>query len=183
LDFRKFEHRVILAARYLTLVAVLGSSVGALLMLGLGSLDIVIAVREFGIDTQAEGMFGRQSLAVIAVVEALDRFLIALVLIYFGYGVYSLFIRGNPDDESVPQWLHVHQMGQLKQVIAELIIVVLFVLFLRVALKSFGHADTPGTWLQAFRILLLPLCIALLALSLKLVQLHPKRIRIPDSSP
>jgi len=102
--------------------------------------------------------------------------LIAIVLLYFAYGVYSLFVREQQEPElSIPQWLRVQHIGQLKQVVAEVIIVVLFVLFLRVALRAFQDPDLSLTWVQVATFLLLPVATALLSLSLRLVALHPKR--------
>lgn len=114
--------------------------------------------------------------AIIGVIESLDRFLIAIVLLYFAYGVYSLFIHPDEREEqfALPAWLRVRQIGQLKQVVAELIVVILFVLFLRQALQSFSGADAPLTWNAIATLLLLPVSTVLLGFALKLVELHPK---------
>lgn len=116
--------------------------------------------------------------SVISIIAGLDRFLIAIVLLYFSYGVYSLFIRPEESkaELSLPAWLRVRQIGQLKQVVAEVIIVILFVLFLRVALQAFQDPRASMDWQQAatLLLLLLPACTALLALALRLVRLHPK---------
>lgn len=114
--------------------------------------------------------------AMINVIESLDRFLIAIVLLYFAYGVYSLFIHPEEHETelALPAWLRVVQIGQLKQVVAEVIIVVLLVLFLRVALEAFQGPRTQMSWQQMATLVLLPVCTALLALALRLVQLHPK---------
>ena len=121
--------------------------------------------------------------SMISVIESLDRFLIAIVLLYFAYGVYSLFIHPEEHETelALPAWLRVGQIGQLKQVVAEVIIVVLLVLFLRVALEAFQVPRIEMSWQQIATFLLLPLCTALLALALRLVQLHPKARRHVES--
>lgn len=183
IDFHDVERRVVVGTRYLTVVAVLGSLGGALLMLILGLINIVDAFR-FSLpmagmeplEAGEEPSSVSESLAVISVIEGLDRFLIAIVLLYFSYGVYSLFIRpGRAESElSLPEWLRVKQIGQLKQVVAEVIIVILFVLFLRVVLRVFQDPNVAMSWEQVATMLLLPFSTFLLGLSLRLVQLHPK---------
>jgi uncharacterized membrane protein YqhA len=123
--------------------------------------------------------------SVISVIESLDRFLIAIVLLYFAYGVYSLFIHPEEHESelALPAWLRVGQIGQLKQVVAEVIIVVLLVLFLRIALEAFQVPRIEMSWQQIATFVLLPVCTALLALALRLVQLHPKPRRRIESNP
>ena len=131
MDFRKFERRVIVSSRYFAILAVFGSMAAAVLMFLLGLHNIYEAFREV-IETGGEGSAPFGTGAVIRIIEGLDRFLIAIVLIYFSYGVYSLFIHPEESEEdlALPIWLRVRQIGQLKQVVAEVIIVILFVLFL-----------------------------------------------------
>ena len=119
--------------------------------------------------------------AVIDVISGLDRFLIAIVLLYFAYGVYSLFIHPEEPEENlaIPAWLRVKQIGQLKQVVAEVIIVILFVLFLRIALQTYRDPGIHLTWLELAALALLPVSTVLLALALRLVELHPKPARPP----
>ncbi len=179
--WRKIERSIVLGSRYLTLMAVLGSLASSVLMFYLGLYDIYMAFEQgLSAPTQGEAEASPGALAVIKVIEGLDRFLIAIVLLYFAYGVYSLFIRPEQalketrDELALPSWLRVKEIGQLKQVVAEVIIVIIFVLFLRAALQLFQHSDMILSWQQIATLLLLPVCTALLAISLKLVELHPK---------
>lgn len=174
---RTVERSVILGSRYLTAMAVLGSLAGSLLMFVLGLRDIYRAFRYWwpGPSTPAIEV-SPETASVIAIITGLDRFLIAIVLLYFAYGVYSLFIRAeqNEAELSLPAWLQVKQIGQLKQVVAEVIIVILFVLFLRFALQAFHDPQGSMTWEQIAGLLVLPICTVLLAAALRLVRLHPK---------
>jgi uncharacterized membrane protein YqhA len=179
LQLRTIERRIAVGSRFLTLPAVLGSLAGSLLMFALGLYNIYEAFR-YGLSesaSQEHTPFGTG--AVISVIEGLDRFLIAVVLLYFAYGVYSLFIHPEQAEEelALPAWLRVKQIGQLKQVVAEVIIVVLFVLFLRVALQTFRNPNVELTALQVATFVLLPISTALLAFALKFVELHPKPSR------
>ncbi len=179
MNLRQFERRIIVGSRFFTVIAVFGSLVGSLIMFLLGLVNIAQAVWpglhiQTGEDAEAFGLG-----AVIHVITALDRFLIAIVLLYFAYGVYSLFIHPEEPEEklAIPAWLQVKQIGQLKQVVAEVIIVVLFVLFLRVALQAFRDPSLDLSWLELGALALLPLATVLLALALRFVELHPKPTR------
>jgi uncharacterized membrane protein YqhA len=184
LDLRQIERRIVVSSRFTTMIAVVGSLAGAVLMFFLGLYNIYEAFRYGLIEpTSEKAQFG--TAAVISVIEGLDRFLIAIVLLYFGYGVYSLFIHPEQAEEelAIPAWLRVTQIGQLKQVVAEVIVVVLFVLFLRVVLQSFREPNVSMSWLQIATFALLPVSTALLALSLRLVELHPKPAKPQASEP
>lgn len=178
LKFYELERQFVASSRYLTVTAVLGSLAGAVLMFFLGLVSIYRAFAEgLRIPLDEEESYGAAS--VIRVIEGLDRFLIAIVLLYFGYGVYTLFLHPEESQRqlTLPRWLKVKQIGQLKQVVAEVIIVVLLVLFLRLALQAF---DQPNVSMEPQRIaslLILPASIFLLALALRFVQLHPKPSR------
>ncbi len=182
----RVEGGLISFSKALASMAVAGSLAGAVLMFGLGLTNIYEAyavwIPSLGIHTGEDTVVvPRSAFSMIRVIEALDRFLIAIVLLYFGFGVYSLFIRPQVVDEEteVPSLLHVEQVGELKQVVAEVIIVILFVLFLRTALQIFHNAAVELSWQQIGMLLVLPVCTALLSLSLKLVELHPKPERLP----
>lgn len=181
-SIRRVERRIVVGSRFFTLFAVFGTLAGSILMFVLGVYNVYEAFR-YGLEVEKDvGPYGTE--AVISIIEGLDRFLIAIVLLYFAYGVYSLFIHPEESEEelSLPQWLRVKKIGQLKQVVAEVIIVILFVLFLRVALQSFRDPNVELTWLQIATFALLPVCTALLALALRLVELHPKPRRVVAES-
>ncbi len=175
MDTRPFERRIAIAARFVTLLAaVLASTVGAVIMIVIGLEDTLAAVRiQLGGD--AGGLPAGDATA-ISIIGALDRFLMAIVLVYFAYGIYVLFIRPEqlPEELGIPKWLHIEGIGQLKQTLAEVIIVILFVLFLRVAVETFVAHGPELSWLELFKLLILPLSIVLLAAALKLAELHPK---------
>lgn len=176
MDLRRLERGAIVATRFLTLIAVFGSLAGSLLMFFLGIVKVYTAFSDVFRDPYGDENIAFGATGIIGVIESLDRFLIAIVLLYFAYGVYSLFIHPEEREEhlALPAWLRVRQIGQLKQVVAELIVVILFVLFLRQALQAFSGADATLTWNAIVTLLLLPLSTVLLGLALKLVELHPK---------
>lgn len=173
-ELKRIERRIVVGSRFFTLFAVFGTLSSSVLMFFLGLFNVYEAFRRGLTATEETAPFGTR--AVISVIEGLDRFLIAIVLLYFAFGVYSLFIHPEkPEEElALPKWLQVKQIGQLKQVVAEVIIIILFVLFLRVALQTFQDPNQPLTWLALAKLTILPVCTLLLALALRLVELHPK---------
>ena len=175
----EFERRMAVAARLATFVAVLASSVGAMLMIGIGVSETVMAARTLAAPTQ-EGL-PRGDATAVHLISALDRFLMAVVLLYFAFGVYLLFVRPDrrPEEVGIPQWLQVEGIGQLKQTLAEVIIVILFVLFLRVALESYITQGPDLAWPAVLKLLTLPVAIFLLSAALKLAELHPKKYEPP----
>jgi uncharacterized membrane protein YqhA len=180
-NWKEAERRFLYATRLVTLVAVISSFAGALLMFWLGLVNTGKAfMTQFG---DPGGSLPPGDLTVLQLIGALDRFLIAIVLMFFGYGVYVLFVRpgATPPQLGLPQWLHVESIGQLKQILAEVIIIVLFVLFLRVALETYVAGAPDFDWNEVLGFLALPVAIALLAAGLKMAQLHPKPI--PRSTP
>lgn len=176
---RVIERPLINGARYLTIFPVVGSLAGSLLMFILGVAKVIDAYRYWIPLWGASADFvSRDAAAIISVIEALDRFLIAIVLLYFANGVYTLFLaRPNTGLKrtTVAQRLHrVESIGQLKQVVAEVILVILFVLFLRVALQVYASPERELSFAQIATVLALPVSTALLALALRLAELHPK---------
>ena len=175
-DWKRIERRLLSGTRLVTLVAVLSSFAGSLLMFWLGLVNTGKAfAAQFGVPT---GSLPPGDLTVIELIGALDRFLIAIVLMFFGYGVYVLFVRpeATPQQLGLPEWLHVESIGQLKQILAEVIIIVLFVLFLRVALETYVAGAPSFNLNEVLGFLALPVAIVLLAAGLRMVQLHPKPI-------
>ena len=172
---RKIEQTVFRVTRLLTLSAVAASFLGALLMFYLGILNTAEAFSlQIGGEISEDSSLPRAELTVIMLMDALDRFLIGMVLLFFSYGVYGLFIRPEltAEEMGLPDWMHVDHIGQLKQTIAEVIIVVLFVLFLRVALDEFHATGGTRSMVGVARFLMLPVAILLLSAALKFVELH-----------
>jgi uncharacterized membrane protein YqhA len=177
MNINALERLVFGVSRLFTLIAVVNSIAGALLMFWLGTENTILAFAEqFGHGGEEGEDLPQEEAAMISLMAALDNFLIAVVLLFFAYGTYTLFVRPEKSTRELglPEWLHVESIGELKQTLAEVIIVVLFVLFLRSALQTF-QTSADGVSLQgAMRFLMLPAAILLLAAALRIVELHPK---------
>ena len=162
--------------RYGAYVAVFASFLSAALMLIVGCVKVFKAIYGYTLasstssptlfaGTEAEKIISHLShedAAIGRIIESIDAFLIALVMLYLGFGMYSLFCENK--EPRLAELLHSSivptNLGQLKETLAHIIMIVLFVLFTR------------QVWLNlnslSWDILVLPAGIALLGLSLKL---------------
>jgi len=97
--------------------------------------------------------------------KSLDTFLIALALFIFAYGIFTLFISNKNDVESngVLKWINIPSIGHLKNILAEVIIIILFVIFLEVIVENINNLK--------WEFLIIPISVLLLALGLKFLKL------------
>ena len=104
-----------------------------------------------------------QSIALLA--QAIDSFLIALVLMIFSSAIYSLFVNPEAAEKSnAPQLFKIQSITALKKTLAEMIVIILMVKFLESALldsKNFG-----------WEALVLPAAILLLAAAVRVLNLE-----------
>ena len=101
--------------------------------------------------------------AMITVIEAVDAFLISIALLVFSIGVYKLFIAKSQQDidEGVARVFRISSVAGLKQVLMEVIMVILAVLFLKELLLN----EDQLYWAM----LVIPAAVALIALAMKWV--------------
>lgn len=160
--------------RYVSWVAVVSSLCGSILMFIVGAaktyyaFHYAFAGKFFRTvpDNKLAYLETPAEVATVYLVKSIDSFLIALVLFIFAYGVYWIFIaEGKESDRKDPlQAIRITSIGHLKNILAEVIVIILFVLFLEVELI---HAFTPR-----WEILVLPISILLLSASLKFLDLR-----------
>jgi len=169
---RTFSERrllnVFFSLRALMLIASLGAILGAVLMFGLGGYHLLHAFETlFGTgpekisETAAKAGKGQ---VVVYVLEAVDAFLFALVLMIFAYGIALGFVFHHVSEryrDILPSWMLVEGVGQLKRTLAEVVIVVLIVIFARFVIESGGNLR--------WEMLVLPASVLMLSLSLKLL--------------
>ena len=146
--------------RYLGLIAVIASGLGSILMFFIGAVKTGRAYLAYfqGISDQPDTSAKQ---AIIYMIQAIDIFLIGLVLMIFAGAIYTLFIHrvesGTPE---LNRWVKIGSIGQLKRILIELVIVILFVRTLEGALSI-------ETGAYVWESLVLPLGILMLALALK----------------
>jgi uncharacterized membrane protein YqhA len=61
------------------------------------------------------------------IAEALDSFMLSLLFVIFGMGIYRLFIKPDMEDDKFPRWLNIHTISDLKFLLWETILVTLIV--------------------------------------------------------
>ena len=126
------------ASRYLILVAVLGSFVAATVLFGYGAARIgQLTVEAVAGPASAKG-FKDLSLGFI---EAVDGFLLGTVFYIVALGLYELFVD---DTVTLPAWLVVRGLEDLKNKLVGVVVVVLSVLFLGQAVSWDGQRDLLG---------------------------------------
>ena len=154
-----------LAFRHVSLVAVFSTLAGSVLMFGLGCYKAVMAF--LTPITALDASIDKSDLITTSLIKSLDAFLIAFVLFIFAYGTYGLFISETDDSDTESDnslgWINITSIGHLKNKLAEVIIVILFVKFLEVALLNMEN--------MRWELLVLPLATLMLAASLKLMEL------------
>ncbi len=152
--------------RYISIIAVLCSLFGSVLMFLIGIYRTYRAFAYFFNLEAVSSTLGRErlgGLATGAIIKSVDAFLIGLVLLIFAYGIYTLFIREVAlEERPTTHWLEISSITSLKTLLAEVIIIILFVKFLNVVIINIAEL----TW----EILILPVSILLLTLSLKFLE-------------
>ena len=101
----------------------------------------------------------------MSLAQSIDVFLFALVMMIFAYGILYLFIFEDEEKKrsTFPGWLRIKSIFQLKIILGEVIIFILFVHFLENA-TSTGYANL------SLEHLILPGAILLLSLSLMVLR-------------
>jgi uncharacterized membrane protein YqhA len=79
------------------------------------------------IDVVTEGT--KLKLTIVEVLTAVDAILLGTVLLVIGYGLYELFID---EDLSVPVWLQVHDLDDLKSKLIGVVVAIIAVIFVGV---------------------------------------------------
>jgi uncharacterized membrane protein YqhA len=129
---QRFE-RFLWNARLLVMAAVIPSLLGAVVLFIIGTLDIVGLL----LDTVAYYFLGSgqdiHETVVPSIVMAVDIYLIAIVLLIFGLGVYRLFVSPIEQAENyAPKHpFNVESFDQLKDKIARVVILAVIIEFFR----------------------------------------------------
>lgn len=162
--------RVLIAikwTRFMSVLAILSSLVGALVMFWIGTVNTVRAILLVaGVEEPViEGSsIDPAELATIELLECLDDFLVGLAFLYFAYGIYSLFIQLGRKDPNTPLWLQVGSIGALKKTLLEVLVVLLTVVFVKGLLERLSFRGLEWTYL------VIPLSILAIAASTRLLQ-------------
>jgi len=123
--------RILGMTRYAVVVPAIASIIGALLLMGQGSVEMVKVV----IDALTDGASLKET--IVDVLTAVDAILLGTVLLVIGYGLYELFIDA---DIEVPLWLRVRDLDDLKSKLIGVVVAIVAVVFVGVFVDS-NRAD------------------------------------------
>lgn len=154
--------------RHVSWLAIACSLAGSLLLFVMGCIKTAMAFATilFGKKPKAEmAHLEPIDVATSYLIHSLDSFLIAFVLFIFAHGIFTLFITdAHVKNNTVLKWIRTPNIGHLKNILAEVIVIILFVKFLEVVLLNI----TALCW----ETLILPIAILLLAAGLKILGLN-----------
>ena len=154
--------------RFISWIAIICSLFGSILLFISGAIKtyyVFIAMAFGKIENAGLAHLDSAEVATIYLIKSLDIFLIALVLFIFAHGVFTLFISDKkPKNKAVVlKWINTPNIGHLKNILGEVIVIILFVKFLEVIMLNITNIQ--------WEILILPMSILMLALSLKFLRL------------
>lgn len=168
---QKWAHRLLTTlnfTQYAAIVAIIASVAGQMLMLYLGAMKVYEAFNIYLAKPSLKQLdlpehLSHSDVATALIIESLDAFLLAIVLSYFAFALFKLFIAPPYKEKSSAESESTHMtLGKLKETLAQVIVVVLFILFTRIVWLKLDNLQ--------WEILILPISIALLALSIKLAK-------------
>ena len=117
--------------RFTVFVPALASIVGALLLMAQGSIAVIHAV--------ISAIVSQTPLkdSIVEVLTAVDAILLGTVLLVIGYGLYELFVD---DKITVPAWLQINDLDDLKSKLIGVVVAIIAVIFVGVLVDA-NRAD------------------------------------------
>lgn len=113
--------RFIELSRFIVILPVIGSLVGALILMLIGIWEIgrsIIVVFDSNAPLKD---------TVVGILTAVDTLLLATVLLVIGYGLYELFVDSGVN---LPQWLEIGDLDDLKNKLIGVVVAIIAVVFL-----------------------------------------------------
>ena len=153
----KFE-KLLWSVRYITILAVILSIIAAFTLIILGSWDIIEAVIFY--NPLFDESISNNNDLLFKIISAIDLFLIGIVLLIFGFGIYELFVSeiDFANAKFTESTLKIRDLDQLKNKIIKVVIIVLIVKFFEKVLKFSENFTTP-TDILYFGLSILSICI------------------------
>ena len=144
--------------RFIVLVSVILSIVSSIVLFLLAGWDIIEAII-YSNPLFNENITSNNEL-LFKIISSIDLFLIAIVLLIFGFGVYELFISeiDFAKNRFTDSTLKINNLDQLKNKILKVIIIVLIVKFFEIVLKLSNSFKSPED-LILFGFSILSICV------------------------
>ena len=102
------------------MVPALAAIIGAILLMILGSVEILWAA----VDVVVDQVPLKET--IVDVLASIDAILLGTVLLVIGYGLYELFVDTNIN---VPDWLEINNLDDLKAKLIGVIVAIIAVIF------------------------------------------------------
>lgn len=156
----RYGEKILWSTRYIVLFAVVSSVFASIVLFLVGSWEIGEKIYH-SIYNLVNGKEYHSEL-LVGIIQGVDLYLISVVLMIFGFGIYELFIskidiaRQNVDITI----LEIENLDELKQKIIKVIIMVLIVTFFERILKLGDNFNTPEDMLW-FAVSILALSIGI----------------------
>ena len=156
----RYGEKILWSTRYIVLFAVVSSVFASIVLFLVGSWEIGEKIYH-SIYNLVNGEEYHSEL-LVGIIQGVDLYLISVVLMIFGFGIYELFIskidiaRQNVDITI----LEIENLDELKQKIIKVIIMVLIVTFFERILKLGDNFNTPEDMLW-FAVSILALSIGI----------------------
>ena len=144
--------------RYITILAVILSILSAFTLIVIGSWDIIEAVIFY--NPLFDASISSNNELLFKLISAIDLFLIGIVLLIFGFGIYELFVSeiDFANSKFTESTLKIRDLDQLKNKIIKVIIILLIVKFFEKVLKFSENFTTPMDILY-FGLSILSICV------------------------
>ena len=142
----KFEDRfesTLWNLRYVVILAVILSVLASITLFIIGSWDILYSI--VFQNPLTNNNISHNNDLLFKIISSIDLFLIGIVLLIFGFGVYELFISeiDIARDKFADSTLKINSLDQLKNKIIKVVIIVLIVKFFEKILKITTKYNTP----------------------------------------
>lgn len=145
--FNKIERiveKVLWESRLIIFLAVVSSIIASFVLIAIGTHDMYkVAAQFLGLGGDEKAWEDFHAVAITHIIGAVDSYLIATVLLIFGMGLYELFISKidiAETDEKSSRILIIHDLDQLKEKLAKVILLVLIVTYFKHAV--YHHYET-----------------------------------------
>ena len=157
-NFENHFEKLLWKLRYIVILSVILSMVASISLFLIGSWDIIYSIVYQNPLFNAEVTNNNDLL--FKIISSIDLFLIGIVLLIFGFGVYELFINeiDFAKGKFAESTLKIKSLDQLKNKIIKVIIIVLIVKFFEKILKLTPQFTNPNDIL-IFSASILAICL------------------------
>lgn len=155
--FEQFVEKSLWNIRFIVILSVVFSILASITLFLLGSWEILQSI--FYENPIFNANYSYNDL-LFTIISSIDTFLIGIVLLIFGFGIYELFISeiDFAKDKFAQSTLKINNLDQLKNKIIKVVIIVLIVKFFEKVLKITANFSTSLDILY-FGLAILSICL------------------------